>query len=134
MPLEALADLPDPDDPATTAVDAISTRAAVALIATLRDQAEVVLLRVVAGLEVAEVAAITGKHPGLGPSPVALRRLAASSSVPPRVRGGVTPMGSDGVFLDGHAADPADRLPSGRLDAPRRSAPSGSSPSRRGTE
>jgi RNA polymerase sigma-70 factor, ECF subfamily len=42
VPLEALADLPAPDDPATAAVDAVSTRAAVALIATLpTDQAEV---------------------------------------------------------------------------------------------
>jgi RNA polymerase sigma-70 factor, ECF subfamily len=65
VPLEALIHLAAPDDPAGAAVDAISSRAAVALIATLPpDQAEVVLLRVVAGLEVAEVAAITGKRPG----------------------------------------------------------------------
>ena len=92
MPLEALADLPAPDDPATAAVDAISTRAAVALIATLPpDQAEVVLLRVVAGLEVAEVAAITGKHPGNVRvlSHRALRRLAEVLGAAPRVRGGV---------------------------------------------
>jgi RNA polymerase sigma-70 factor (ECF subfamily) len=65
VPLDALADLPAADDPAGAAVDAISSRAALARIATLPpDQAEVVLLRVVAGLEVAEVAAITGKRPG----------------------------------------------------------------------
>ena len=78
--------------PATAAVDAISTRAAVALIATLPpDQAEVVLLRVVAGLEVAEVAAITGKHPGNVRvlSHRALRRLAELLGTAPRVRGGV---------------------------------------------
>jgi RNA polymerase sigma-70 factor (ECF subfamily) len=65
VPLDALVHLPGPDDPEGAAIDAISSRDAVALIATLpRDQAEVVLLRVVAGLEVAEVAAITGKRPG----------------------------------------------------------------------
>jgi RNA polymerase sigma-70 factor, ECF subfamily len=65
VPLEALLDLAAPDDPAGAAVDAISSQAAVALIATLPpDQAEVVLLRVVAGLDVTEVAAITGKRPG----------------------------------------------------------------------
>jgi RNA polymerase sigma-70 factor, ECF subfamily len=42
-----------------------STRAALALIAQLpRDQAEVVALRVLGGLGVAEVARITGKRPG----------------------------------------------------------------------
>jgi RNA polymerase sigma-70 factor, ECF subfamily len=65
VPLDALAHLPAPDDPAGAAVEAISSQAAVAMIATLPpDQAEVVLLRVVAGLDVAEVAAITGKRPG----------------------------------------------------------------------
>jgi RNA polymerase sigma-70 factor (ECF subfamily) len=65
VPLDALAHLPAPDDPAGTVVDAISGQAAVAMIAALPpDQAEVVLLRVVAGLDVAEVAAITGKRPG----------------------------------------------------------------------
>jgi RNA polymerase sigma-70 factor, ECF subfamily len=49
VPVEALADLPAVDDPAEAALDAISTQSAVALLATLpRDQAEVVLLRVVA--------------------------------------------------------------------------------------
>jgi RNA polymerase sigma-70 factor (ECF subfamily) len=79
VPLDALVDLPAPDDPAGAAVDAISSRAAVALIATLPpDQAEVVLLRVVAGLEVAEVAALIGKRPGNVRvlSHRALRRLA----------------------------------------------------------
>ena len=42
-----------------------STRAALALVAELPpDQAEVVALRVLAGLEVAEVARIVGKRPG----------------------------------------------------------------------
>jgi RNA polymerase sigma-70 factor (ECF subfamily) len=65
VPLEALTDLPAPDDPATAALDAVASRAALAMLAGLpRDQAEVLALRVVAGLEVAEVAAITGKRPG----------------------------------------------------------------------
>ena len=90
VPLDALVELPAPDDPASAAVDAISSRAAVALIATLPpDQAEVVLLRVVAGLEVAEVAAITGKHPGNVRvlAHRALRRLAERLGDDVRVRG-----------------------------------------------
>jgi RNA polymerase sigma-70 factor, ECF subfamily len=92
VPTDALVDLPAPDDPAGTAVDAVSSRSAVALIATLpRDQAEVVLLRVVAGLEVAEVAAITGKRPGhlRVLAHRALRRLATRLDEPPGSRGAV---------------------------------------------
>ena len=92
VPTDALADLPAPDDPAGMAVDAVSSRTAVALIATLpRDQAEVVLLRVVAGLEVAEVAAITGKRPGNVRvlTHRALRRLAERLATDTRVGGAV---------------------------------------------
>ena len=92
VPSDALAGLPAPDDPAVAAVDAISSQAAVALIATLPpDQAEVVLLRVVAGLEVAEVAAITGKRPGNVRvlAHRALRRLAERLEADTRVRGAV---------------------------------------------
>ena len=92
VPMDALVDLPAPDDPAGAALDAIATRAAVVLIATLPpDQAEVVLLRVVAGLEVAEVAAITGKRPGHVRvlAHRALRRLAARLGAPTRVKGAV---------------------------------------------
>ena len=67
-------------DAADLALDGISARAVVALIATLpRDQAEVVMLRVVAGLEVADVARIVGKSPGAVRVAAhrALRRLAA---------------------------------------------------------
>jgi len=43
----------------------VSSRSAMALVAALpTDQAEVIVLRVVAGLEVDQVAAITGKRPG----------------------------------------------------------------------
>ena len=76
-------------DPADLALDGISARAVVALIATLpRDQAEVVMLRVVAGLEVADVARIVGKSPGAVRVAAhrALRRLAGRLE-----RAGVTP-------------------------------------------
>jgi RNA polymerase sigma-70 factor (ECF subfamily) len=65
LPVELLADRAAPDDPATEAVELQSTRRALALIAELpRDQGEVVALRVLGGLDVAEVARILGKRPG----------------------------------------------------------------------
>jgi RNA polymerase sigma-70 factor (ECF subfamily) len=65
LPVEQLVDRAAPDDPAAAAVAAESTQAALALLAELpADQAEVVALRVLGGLEVAEVAEITGKRPG----------------------------------------------------------------------
>ena len=65
LPVTGLIDLPAPDDPAATAVEGFSTRAALAVVATLpADQAEAVVLRVVAGLEVERVAAIMDKRPG----------------------------------------------------------------------
>jgi RNA polymerase sigma-70 factor (ECF subfamily) len=65
FPVELLADRAAPDDPATEALELQSTRTALALIAELpRDQAEVVALRVLGGLDVAEVARILGKRPG----------------------------------------------------------------------
>jgi RNA polymerase sigma-70 factor, ECF subfamily len=58
-------DRPGADDTAAAALDNLSTKAAVALIATLpREQAEVIVLRVIAGLDVAQVARIMGKRPG----------------------------------------------------------------------
>jgi RNA polymerase sigma-70 factor (ECF subfamily) len=49
----------------TLALERISTQAALDLVATLPpEQAEMVMLRVVAGLDVAAVAAIVGKKPG----------------------------------------------------------------------
>jgi RNA polymerase sigma-70 factor (ECF subfamily) len=65
VPVELLADRAAPDDPAAEAAELQSTRAALVLIAELpHDQAEVVALRVVGGLDVAEVARIVGKRPG----------------------------------------------------------------------
>ena len=63
---EALHDRPAPDDPAGLALDVVRADAAVALVRSClpRDQAEVILLRVLGGLEVDEVAAIVGKRPG----------------------------------------------------------------------
>jgi len=54
------------DDPARTALDVLRAEAAVALVRAClpSEQAEVILLRVLGGLEVAEVAAIVGKRPG----------------------------------------------------------------------
>jgi RNA polymerase sigma-70 factor, ECF subfamily len=59
-------DRPADDDPAATALDVVRAEASVALVRAClpRDQAEVILLRVVGGLEVDEVAAIVGKRPG----------------------------------------------------------------------
>jgi RNA polymerase sigma-70 factor (ECF subfamily) len=54
-----------PDDPAADALEGFSTREALAQVASLPpDQAEAIVLRVVAGLEVNRVAAIMGKRPG----------------------------------------------------------------------
>jgi RNA polymerase sigma-70 factor (ECF subfamily) len=65
LPLELLGDRPAPDDPAAAALEAQSTREALALIGELpHDQAEVVALRVIGGLDVAEVASLLGKRPG----------------------------------------------------------------------
>jgi RNA polymerase sigma-70 factor, ECF subfamily len=53
------------DDTAAAALERFDTQAALALIAQLPpDQAEIVMLRVVAGLEVADVARVVRKSPG----------------------------------------------------------------------
>jgi RNA polymerase sigma-70 factor, ECF subfamily len=65
VPVEYLVDHPAADDTAAAAVEALSTAGALALLRRLPpDQAEVISLRVLAGLDVAHVAAITGKRPG----------------------------------------------------------------------
>ncbi len=63
---EAPVELPSGDDPAGEVLDALAGDAAVRRIVDLlpRDQAEIVLLRVVGGLPVDDVAAITGRRPG----------------------------------------------------------------------
>jgi RNA polymerase sigma-70 factor, ECF subfamily len=65
VPVTGLTGLAAPDDPAAAAMEGLSTRAALAVVATLpADQAEAIVLRVVAGLEVDRVAAIMDKRPG----------------------------------------------------------------------
>jgi RNA polymerase sigma-70 factor (ECF subfamily) len=78
-----LADVTSPDnpDPADLVLEKLSTRAAVALIATLPPlQAEVILLRVVAGLDTPAVARLVGRSPGAVRVAAhrGLRRLAAT--------------------------------------------------------
>ena len=58
-------DGPAADDTVAAALEDISTEAALAFIATLpRDQAEIIVLRVVVGLEATQVAKIVGKSAG----------------------------------------------------------------------
>jgi RNA polymerase sigma-70 factor (ECF subfamily) len=65
VPVEQLIDRRGPDDTAAGALEALATERALTLVRRLPpDQAEVVSLRVLAGLDVAHVAAVTGKRPG----------------------------------------------------------------------
>jgi RNA polymerase sigma-70 factor, ECF subfamily len=67
-------------------LDGLSTRQAVALVAGLsRDQAEAVALRIIAGLDTTEVAAILGKSPGA--VRIALHRGLRTLAADPRIRG-----------------------------------------------
>jgi RNA polymerase sigma-70 factor (ECF subfamily) len=89
LPVVGLADPAAADDPAAAAVEGASTRAALALIATLpADQAEAIALRVVAGLEVSRVAEVMGKRPGTVRvlAHRGLRRLAERLGADARVR------------------------------------------------
>jgi RNA polymerase sigma-70 factor, ECF subfamily len=64
-PVDDLADLPDGADTAVSAVESMSTDAALALIRSLpRDQAEAVLLRVVVGLDAQTAGKVLGKRAG----------------------------------------------------------------------
>ena len=87
----ALDRLPSRDDTAQLAMDNLSTDAALALIASLpRDQAEVIMLRVVAGLDAAAVGVILGKSPGAVRVTAhrGLRRLQELVGRPPVTPGG----------------------------------------------
>ena len=65
MPVEELTSLAAADDTAASALEAVSTDAAVRLIATLpAGQAEAVLLRVVVGLDAESAAKVLGRRPG----------------------------------------------------------------------
>jgi RNA polymerase sigma-70 factor, ECF subfamily len=88
--LTDMAAMAAPDDPAASAMEGFSTRAALAMIATLpADQAEAVVLRVVAGLGVDRVAAIMDKRPGTVRvlTHRGLRRLAERLGADARIRG-----------------------------------------------
>jgi RNA polymerase sigma-70 factor, ECF subfamily len=89
VPVTGLTGLAAPDDPAA-AMEGLSTRAALAVVATLpADQAEAVVLRVVAGLDVDRVAAIMDKRPGTVRvlTHRGLRRLAERLGANVRIRG-----------------------------------------------
>jgi RNA polymerase sigma-70 factor (ECF subfamily) len=83
---DAPLEMPADDDPAAEVVAAAAGDEAVRRIVKLlpKDQAEIVLLRVVAGLPVDEVAAITGRKPGTVRvlQHRALRRLAERLELP----------------------------------------------------
>jgi RNA polymerase sigma-70 factor (ECF subfamily) len=91
---EVFVDQPADDDPASAALDQVRADAAVAQVRALlpRDQAEVILLRVLGGLAVAEVATIVGKRPGTVRvlQHRGLRRLAEHLREPAAERRGVT--------------------------------------------
>jgi RNA polymerase sigma-70 factor, ECF subfamily len=65
VPAEDLATIAAHDDTATTAIDTLTTTAAIRLISRLPPgQAEAVLLRAVLGLDATHAAAVLGKRPG----------------------------------------------------------------------
>jgi RNA polymerase sigma-70 factor, ECF subfamily len=77
--------VPDPSPVEDEVLDGLSTRQAVALVAGLsRDQAEVVALRIIAGLDTAAVARILGKSPGA--VRIALHRGLRALAADPRSR------------------------------------------------
>lgn len=88
-------DRPASDDTFAAAAEGISTTEALQLIATLpRDQAEIIVLRVVVGMEATEVARIVGKTPGAvrvaahrGLRALSARLAEASSTTPGHQRG-----------------------------------------------
>ena len=103
LPAERMPERVAADDPAADAMDHIATYQALALIAKLPpDQAEVIALRVVAGLEVDEVARIVGKRPGAVRvlAHRGLRRLAQ------RLRAGSANPAGNGGNREGNGAEP----------------------------
>lgn len=63
---DGLQSLPTTDDPEASTIAALSAQEATSLVSALlpHDQADVVLLRVLGGLDVAQVAEVLGKRPG----------------------------------------------------------------------
>ena len=93
VPAEDLATRPAADDTAEGALEALSTGAALALIATLpADQAEAVLLRAVLGLDAQTAARVLGKRPGAVRTAAyrGLRTLATRIETGPAPPGAVT--------------------------------------------
>jgi RNA polymerase sigma-70 factor, ECF subfamily len=92
---ETLRERPAADDPAGLALAVLGADAAVALVRSClpRNQAEVILLRVLGGLDVDEVASIIGKRPGNVRvlQHRGLRRLAERMADEASERRGVTP-------------------------------------------
>lgn len=81
-------------DAADQALEAVSTRKVLELIASLPpDQAEIIMLRVVAGLEAREVARIVGKSPGAVRVAAhrGLRKLAGMVGLPENERASTRP-------------------------------------------
>jgi RNA polymerase sigma-70 factor, ECF subfamily len=91
-----LLDRPTADDTAAAALEEISTETALTLIATLpRDQAEIIVLRVVVGLDASATAQVVGKSPGAVRVAAhrglrTLRERLAGAAVTSPGRGGVT--------------------------------------------
>ncbi|MEV4758897.1 RNA polymerase sigma factor [Micromonospora sp. NPDC049559] len=107
VPAEEFGALPDGSDAAGLALEAVSTRASIELIATLpRDQAEAVLLRVVMGLDVAATARVLGKRAGAVRTAAyrGLRRLAERLD-----RSGQSAEGSGGSGATGPAGPDSTR-------------------------
>lgn len=96
---EKAADLASLDDTEGVALDRIDTDAALQLIASLpTDQAEIIMLRVVAGLDVTDVARIVHKSPGAVrvTSHRALRRLREALAGTDTVTQGLARSGDSG--------------------------------------
>lgn len=126
---EAL-DMPAVDDTVAAALEGIATDAAVSLIATLpKDQAEIIMLRVVAGLDAKQVAKIVGKSPGAVRIAAhrALRSLAARLADPTQVIPGLSvpgynrasPNGTGPAPPDGVVTDPVVPRPAAPAAEPR---------------
>jgi len=98
---EVLADRPDRTDVSGAVEEMFSTESALAMIGQLpRQQAEVVLLRHVAGLDVPHTAAVLGKRPGAVrvAGHRGLRRLAEMLTQPDAAQQGSRCNASDSVF------------------------------------
>jgi RNA polymerase sigma-70 factor, ECF subfamily len=102
-PVEQFAELMSPEDTADTAIAAVATDAAIALIATLpRDQAEAVLLRAVLGLDAQAAGQVLGKRAGAVRTAAyrGLRRLSELLDAPsshPAADGAVTHMNASAL-------------------------------------